>query len=113
MRTLMSRFAVEHPHVKLPRNIAGKIAGIHLAFACLSPAAMAGTSESSDEHVVIIGLAVFFALLLALYSLIRRIRTIIRLKLGGGEPMHAQDTSTQPGLGDRTDPSGLQLSHTV
>jgi hypothetical protein len=72
-------------------------------------AAFAGTSESSDENLVIVGLAVFFALLLGLYLLTRRIKTIIRLKYSGAAVQDQPDQPLPP-PDDTADHSALRTS---
>lgn len=58
-------------------------AGLSGILCCLPHPVFAGTSHGSDEHLVIIGLAVFFAMLLCLYVLMRTMRKKIKAILDG------------------------------
>ena len=85
------------------------MAGLSGILCCLPDEAVAGTSRGSDEHLVIIGLAVFFAMLLGLYLLMSTMRKKIRAILDGvpleSEPtgedhgdVHGHDAAAHPDL---------------
>jgi hypothetical protein len=76
----------------------------------LSPAAFAGTSEGSDEHMLIIGVAVFFALLLGVYSLSQRIGRMMRRR--HTDELREITVDTSEDARQHLDSTGLQLSQT-
>ena len=96
------------------RAIAPGALSVGLLFHLIPVSAHAGTSESSDEHIIIIGIAVLFSLILLVYLGMTRFHSWRANKSAGIQTTEPHDSSAseqlQRGFVDR---SGLHGSHAV